>query len=222
MSAPTAPLERFLIENGYMTLSERRVLSILIHKMLYGATPEDLAKPSITVAEAVEAGMTDDKARAAFARLDGDWVTSTEDAVTLNIPKRPLDKQEKALAKIAARPVKERTPKEVFPVGRLIDLWCKAYEDVFGCKYMVSGGKDGNAAKVLLKSTQLSPDQLVEQAKDAWMHPDEFSCKQAQTLAGFMSRYNNIMAVIGVAKPTAAKTDDTWNPERFYDNLEKQ
>lgn len=71
------------------------------------------------------------------------------------------------------------------------DAWCNAYEDKFGCKYKFQGAKDGKAADSLL-SLERSIEDIISLAKQAWDKPDGFNTKQASSLAGFSSRFNEI------------------------------
>lgn len=76
---------------------------------------------------------------------------------------------------------------------QLTDGWCEEWAKHHpGCgPYTFQGAKDGAAAAKLLK-TGLTPDQLLAVAREAWKRPEDFNCKQAATLAGFASRFNDI------------------------------
>lgn len=75
------------------------------------------------------------------------------------------------------------------------ELWCIEYEKILKRKYKNGGVKDAQAVKRLLASGA-TPEQLVEIAKSAWAHRDLFNCKQSVTIAGFDSRFNNILEEI--------------------------
>lgn len=75
-------------------------------------------------------------------------------------------------------------------VKEFIDGWAKAFQEHHHEKYLVQGAKDGAAVKRLLQIDTV--DNLLDLAWEAWKHPDKFNCKQAVTIAGFASRYNDI------------------------------
>lgn len=75
---------------------------------------------------------------------------------------------------------------------QLTDGWCEQWAKHHpGCGPYNFQVKDGVAAARLLK-TGLTPDQLLAVAREAWKRPEDFNCKQAATLAGFASRFNDI------------------------------
>ena len=78
------------------------------------------------------------------------------------------------------------------PEKNLCSLWVAAYQAHFGTKYLFQGPKDMMACKRLVGIE--SPERLVELAKEAWKKPDGFDTKQAVSIAGFASRYNQIRA----------------------------
>lgn len=73
-----------------------------------------------------------------------------------------------------------------------IDGWYDAYIIFHREKYLVQGGKDASAAKALVSKFTVA--ELMKTAKEAWKYPDRFNCKQAVTISGFASRYNDIKA----------------------------
>lgn len=75
-------------------------------------------------------------------------------------------------------------------VKLFIDGWATAFQQFHHTKYMVQGAKDAAAAKRLVKDSTV--DDLLDTAWEAWQHPDKFNCKQAATIAGFASRFNDI------------------------------
>lgn len=75
-------------------------------------------------------------------------------------------------------------------VKYFIDLWTDYFREFHKEKYLVQGGKDGAAVKRLLGIDTI--DHLLDTAWEAWAYPDKFNCKQAVTIAGFSSRYNEI------------------------------
>lgn len=84
-----------------------------------------------------------------------------------------------------------------------IDEWAKEFERFHREKYMVQGGKDGAAAKrlVSLSSAPTHVENLIDTAWAAWGHLTLFNCKQAATIAGFASRYNDIRSELRAAQP---------------------
>ena len=86
-------------------------------------------------------------------------------------------------------------PKPVSQKRKLTDGFMEAYSKAFGRPYVFQGAKDGKAADKLLASG-LAVDDIITTAQKAWRHPDWFNCKQAVSLAGLASRYNEICAEI--------------------------
>ena len=97
------------------------------------------------------------------------------------------------------------------PKKQLTDLWCSKYQATFNCPYMFQGAKDGKAADSLL-SLRLQPETVIEIAVRAWMNNGGFWSKQAHSLSGFASKFNEIRGELGGLK-TEAKTQsiaDSW------------
>lgn len=97
-------------------------------------------------------------------------------------------------------------PKRVFT-----DAWCEAYSAHFGYQYAFSGAKDGAAADRLLKTGVPQPE-LIRIAKLAWGNPTGFNSKQAVSLAGFASRFNEIRAEVA-SSPAPAKPNSKYSQE---------
>jgi len=76
--------------------------------------------------------------------------------------------------------------------AEFVRLWCERYETVLGEAYAFQGGKDGKHVKKLLASSGQTPAQLIEVAEGAWKRPSGFWCKQAASISGFNSRFNEI------------------------------
>jgi hypothetical protein len=74
-----------------------------------------------------------------------------------------------------------------------IERWCDDYLKIRGEKYLVTGGKDGQAVKRLL-AVEPDIDLLMKIARGAWKHPDLFHCKNSFSICGFVSRFNDIRA----------------------------
>lgn len=85
--------------------------------------------------------------------------------------------------------------KPVSQKRKLTDGFMEAYLTEFGRPYVFQGVKDGKAADRLLGSG-LAVDDIITTAQRAWKHLDWFNCKQAVSLAGLASRYNEICAEI--------------------------
>jgi hypothetical protein len=93
------------------------------------------------------------------------------------------------------------------PVQDFVKLWFEAFEDVFGERYAMAGGKDGSAAKRLLATTELAPDALVMIARQAWVRRDKpkcFNCRAASSIAGFAAKFNEIKIELRDAGAIAA------------------
>jgi len=71
--------------------------------------------------------------------------------------------------------------------------WGERYQKKFGRAYVFQGGKDASAVKRLLKATGKSADLLLAEVERAWGSAG-FNCKQAVSISGFVSRYNEIQA----------------------------
>jgi len=88
--------------------------------------------------------------------------------------------------------------------------WCDSYEKAWGMKYAVDGGRDGKAVKELLRMGIVIVD-LLEIAKSAWAKSRTgsfFNCKQAASIHGFKTRFNEIRAELktgGSSKPTPSE-----------------
>lgn len=93
-------------------------------------------------------------------------------------------------------PAEPASPKAEHPTQVFIRLWHEAFEQTFGDAYVMTGGKDGVAAKQLLRSTELSPEDLMEVARAAWASKGDrrrcFHCSSAMTIAGFRSAFVSI------------------------------
>lgn len=96
---------------------------------------------------------------------------------------------------------KEKTESEHH---RFIQLWCAAFEQKFGEKYAFVGGRDGEAVKKLI-GFGLPTEHLIRIAKAAWEHPEEFFCKRAASLTGYMSRLNEIRMELNALKAVGQK-----------------
>lgn len=69
--------------------------------------------------------------------------------------------------------------------------WVDYFEMFHKKKYLYKGAQDTQAIKRLLNIDNM--DALLDLAWKAWLLPDKFNCKQAATIAGFASRYNDIV-----------------------------
>jgi hypothetical protein len=93
------------------------------------------------------------------------------------------------------------------------DAWCVAYERHFQTKYVFNKGRDPNAAKVLLESG-LKIDKLLDIAKAAWA-AQTFWAKQAASIVGFASRFNEIRNELQLPSGAAKHGDDAWDADKF-------
>jgi len=81
------------------------------------------------------------------------------------------------------------------PVAVFVEKWFEAFQETFGDRYPMTGGKDGSAAKRLVNGTGLSPEELVAIARKAWANrtnPKCFHCKMSTSIAGFASKFVEI------------------------------
>lgn len=105
----------------------------------------------------------------------------------------------------AGLPLAQATPgpqeeEEEPPAANLfIKRWCDEYLEVKGTKYIVARGKDTGNVKSLLKQMP-DIDHLMKVARAAWKRPHEFNCKQAASLVGFCTRYNDIVEELRAIK----------------------
>jgi phage replication O-like protein O len=81
----------------------------------------------------------------------------------------------------------------------LISKWCEGYQKHFSRAYKFMGGRDGKAAKELIK-TGLTPDGIMLVAEKAWRNQVGFFCKSAVTLHGLNDRWNEIQAELDNSK----------------------
>lgn len=94
----------------------------------------------------------------------------------------------------------------------LEEMFMEAWSKHFGHDYKFNGAADGKAAMSLVEL--FSPEQVVEVAKKAWAMPDDFNCKQAITLRGLSSRFNEIRGAVSMLKP-AAKNGGAPKPKQW-------
>jgi hypothetical protein len=88
----------------------------------------------------------------------------------------------------------------------LIDDWTTAYRITFDRAYAFQGGRDGKAAKSLL-SIAKEPGAVMQVATRAWGEmdkPGRFWCKNAATLSGLASRWNEIQNELDAPASTPA------------------
>jgi len=121
---------------------------------------------------------------------DGEWQYRYEERLAIMCEEKEATEEQKEIARKQAD--KElRALKQVAKKRRLTDRWCEEYEKSHGRPYMFRGPIDGQAADRLLK-TDMQVEQIISLAMEAWRHPDWFNCKQAENLAGFVARLNDI------------------------------
>lgn len=95
-------------------------------------------------------------------------------------------------------------------IASLIACWCRQYEGFFGHKYSVQP-KDGKAIKILLASTRLGPDALVDIARRAWEKAGQFPFDSSLSIFGFNNRFNEInskLTLNGHRRPEAREADE--------------
>jgi hypothetical protein len=87
-------------------------------------------------------------------------------------------------------------------------VFCDAFQERFGSKYVYCGGKDGAAMKRFLAA---APDITVEEwervLKSMWNGKDEFMRTRIVTIAAFISMWNR--AVAQSPKPKQ-KVGESW------------
>lgn len=128
--------------------------------------------------------------------------TPTVSRPTANVPLRLNHSEDLTTLKKVQEDASSEAPLlalDVAPVKslkrQLTDGWNAAYQEAHQYTYKFGGVKDGRAADDLLK-LGLSVDQILSIAAQAWKRPLDFNCKQASSLAGFSSRFNEIRAEI--------------------------
>lgn len=90
-------------------------------------------------------------------------------------------------------PEREEKPLPTAGHTEFIKLWTDEYPATHGGdKYKFNGAKDGNAVKALLISSEMTPEDLMKVAREAWKHLDWFHCAKATDLAQFNSNFNVI------------------------------
>lgn len=71
--------------------------------------------------------------------------------------------------------------------------WCNEYPKFFkGLIYNHKGGVDGKQLQAFLKANKDTVDILMDVARNAWNNPNGFWCKQAATVSGFCTKFNEI------------------------------
>lgn len=92
------------------------------------------------------------------------------------------------------------------PARELIDGYMAAWESKFGMKYLWHGAADGKAASQLL-AMGFTAESIISVAKLAWEHPQDFNCKQAVTMRGLRSRFNEIRIAVDSQKQSEPKEE---------------
>ncbi len=85
--------------------------------------------------------------------------------------------------------------KKIHPLYQVfVDKWCVEYQTRLKAPYIFNGAIDGKAVNKLLTIVKdnVTVDDVLSVAYEAWENPDGFWCKQAVTIAGFASKFNNI------------------------------
>lgn len=99
------------------------------------------------------------------------------------------------------------------PKRQLTDFWCERFKEVLNAPYKFNGVIDGKAADELIK-LGLSKEDILSVAEKAWLNRGGFWSKQAITLAGLSSKFNQIReevgALNGTAKKQSLKDDPFW------------
>jgi hypothetical protein len=98
----------------------------------------------------------------------------------------------------------DSAPENLSPHTEFIQGWMELYRIAFGRDYVFQGGKDAAQVKRLLVASKLTPEQLLAIANGAWQRPEAFNCKQAVTISGFLSRFNEIRQEIETARKKVA------------------
>lgn len=100
--------------------------------------------------------------------------------------------------KVPAPVEKDENPHQTF-----IKLWTDGYKVRFEREYTFQGAKDGNAVKMLLAASKLTPQELFAIAKQAWDRMHLFGCKRATNIAAFLSSFNEIREEIATGNPAS-------------------
>lgn len=122
------------------------------------------------------------------------------------------------LKRVQTKPAAEQQPNGEH--AEFTRMWCEAYKDQFKRSYVHGGAKDGMAVKRLLATDGMQGKvaRLIDVAKRAWKNPGGFNSKQAATIAGFVSRFNDILVELNAPTPEAKtkRRDGTFGdaPER--------
>ena len=85
-----------------------------------------------------------------------------------------------------------------------IDGWCECFEAQFGTRYVVLGGADGKAAKLLLSGTKLNATELLKVATAAWAKRGKefWTCEnKTRTIRDFAANWNRIVAELDRSAP---------------------
>jgi hypothetical protein len=87
--------------------------------------------------------------------------------------------------------------------AKFVTEWCEGYAEAFdGDEYAFQNGKDAKAAKALLTTSKLLPEELMVIARKAWANPAGFYCKSATSISGFFSKFNEIRQELKNGKTT--------------------
>jgi DNA-binding MarR family transcriptional regulator len=100
----------------------------------------------------------------------------------------------------AAKGKKPKKPKpERIGMPEFIAAWHSAFEAHHHGKYLFRYNIDGPGVTRLLKAG-IKTEEIIAVAQNAWLHPTGFFCKQAATVAGLASRWNEIRAELQTFK----------------------
>lgn len=126
--------------------------------------------------------------------------------------KRREEKKEEPAGGEAAPPKVRKEPDGDH--AEFIRRWTALYPKFHdGEEYLFQGAKDGSAVSRLLKMKQKTPDEWERCFVAAWKRPDLFNCAFAASIAGFVSRFNEIGAEINAARKGPGTNGD--KPEAF-------
>lgn len=109
--------------------------------------------------------------------------------------KQPLQEQDSEQTTKPNLTLPNRTTGSLVRKKDLTDAWCAAYREVHGSRYLFQGAKDGKAADVLI-TLGLPVDEIIGIARKAWAFKGGFNSKMAASLAGFVSRFNEIRSEV--------------------------
>ncbi len=170
------------VPGGWMILNAPKYRDLVTRTVIKEQTRMRVARHRQSKKDASNAPVTESNA----------GVTQGNEIVT------PSDTATKAEGKARKRAEVSIRKEAAGPHAEFIRRWTEEYPKHHdGNAYVFQAAKDGAAAATLVTKTGKTVDQLIALSIEAWSEDnrEQFDCKQAVTIAGLNSRFNQILEV---------------------------